>query len=121
MGRLDDEITKAGLRKRFESFGPVVDVSVHFRERGYVSSLFALLYFLKIILFSSTMYDIISAIITVSSLFCITPMRTEPWSTVMTIHLYLNTIYVLEVVDPFADPSTLILVRNYIINISYIC
>lgn len=34
MGRLDEGITKADLRRRFEIFGPVVDISVHFRERG---------------------------------------------------------------------------------------
>lgn len=34
VGRLDENITKADLRKRFENFGPVVDISVHLRERG---------------------------------------------------------------------------------------
>jgi len=36
VGRLDEGITKADLRKRFENFGPVIDISLHFRERGYV-------------------------------------------------------------------------------------
>ncbi|CAK9806843.1 Peroxisome proliferator-activated receptor gamma coactivator-related protein 1 [Anthophora quadrimaculata] len=30
----DEGITKADLRRRFEVFGPVVDISVHFREHG---------------------------------------------------------------------------------------
>ncbi|XP_015597139.1 serine/arginine repetitive matrix protein 2 isoform X2 [Cephus cinctus] len=34
VGRLDEGITKAELRRRFEVFGPVVDISVHFREHG---------------------------------------------------------------------------------------
>ncbi|KAG7200971.1 hypothetical protein KM043_003329 [Ampulex compressa] len=34
VGRLDEGITKADLRRRFEVFGPVVDISVHFREHG---------------------------------------------------------------------------------------
>ncbi|XP_031848169.1 uncharacterized protein LOC116433801 isoform X2 [Nomia melanderi] len=34
VGRLEEGITKADLRKRFEAFGPVVDISVHFREHG---------------------------------------------------------------------------------------
>lgn len=34
VGRLDEGITKADLRRRFETFGPVVDISVHFREHG---------------------------------------------------------------------------------------
>lgn len=39
MGRLKEGITKAELRRRFEAFGPVVDISIHFRERGLVSIL----------------------------------------------------------------------------------
>jgi len=38
VGGLDEGITKADLRKRFEVFGPVTNISVHFRERGYVFS-----------------------------------------------------------------------------------
>ncbi|XP_017759100.1 PREDICTED: NK-tumor recognition protein [Eufriesea mexicana] len=34
VGRLDEGITKADLRRRFETFGPVVDISIHFREHG---------------------------------------------------------------------------------------
>ncbi|XP_048265757.1 NK-tumor recognition protein isoform X5 [Bombus terrestris] len=34
VGRLDEAITKADLRRRFEIFGPVVDISIHFREHG---------------------------------------------------------------------------------------
>ncbi|XP_015430145.1 PREDICTED: NK-tumor recognition protein [Dufourea novaeangliae] len=34
VGRLEEGITKADLRRRFENFGPVVDISVHFREHG---------------------------------------------------------------------------------------
>lgn len=46
VGRIDEGITKSDLRKRFEIFGPVEDISVHFREHGYVSSLiFTLHYF----------------------------------------------------------------------------
>jgi len=36
VGCLDEGITKADLRKRFEVFGPVTNVSVHLREDGYV-------------------------------------------------------------------------------------
>ncbi|KAJ8667095.1 hypothetical protein QAD02_008757 [Eretmocerus hayati] len=35
VGRLKDSITKAELRRRFENFGPVVDISIHFREKGH--------------------------------------------------------------------------------------
>ncbi|OXU18359.1 hypothetical protein TSAR_013472 [Trichomalopsis sarcophagae] len=35
VGRLKEGITKAELRRRFEAFGPVVDISIHFRERGH--------------------------------------------------------------------------------------
>lgn len=34
VGRLAEGITKADLRRRFEAFGPVVDISMHFREHG---------------------------------------------------------------------------------------
>ncbi|KYN34232.1 Peroxisome proliferator-activated receptor gamma coactivator-related protein 1 [Trachymyrmex septentrionalis] len=34
VGRIDEGITKSDLRKRFEIFGPVEDISVHFREHG---------------------------------------------------------------------------------------
>lgn len=34
VGRIDEGTTKAHLRARFEVFGPIVDISVHFRERG---------------------------------------------------------------------------------------
>ncbi|XP_078034696.1 uncharacterized protein LOC144468821 [Augochlora pura] len=34
VGRLEEGISKTDLRRRFESFGPVVDISVHFREHG---------------------------------------------------------------------------------------
>ncbi|XP_057340127.1 uncharacterized protein LOC130677396 isoform X3 [Microplitis mediator] len=34
VGRIDEGITKADLRKRFEAFGPVLDISLHFREHG---------------------------------------------------------------------------------------
>ncbi|XP_076669360.1 uncharacterized protein LOC143369380 isoform X1 [Andrena cerasifolii] len=34
VGRLEEGIAKADLRRRFENFGPVVDISVHFREHG---------------------------------------------------------------------------------------
>ncbi|XP_044593657.1 uncharacterized protein DDB_G0287625 isoform X2 [Cotesia glomerata] len=34
VGRIDEGITKADLRKRFEAFGPVTDISLHFREHG---------------------------------------------------------------------------------------
>ncbi|KYN08348.1 Peroxisome proliferator-activated receptor gamma coactivator-related protein 1 [Cyphomyrmex costatus] len=34
VGRIDEGITKSDLRKRFEVFGPVEDISVHFREHG---------------------------------------------------------------------------------------
>ena len=37
VGRIEEGITKADLRTRFEKFGPISDISVHFRERGYVS------------------------------------------------------------------------------------
>ncbi|XP_024888134.1 uncharacterized protein LOC112465010 isoform X7 [Temnothorax curvispinosus] len=34
VGRINEGITKTDLRRRFEAFGPIVDVSLHFRERG---------------------------------------------------------------------------------------
>ncbi|XP_063989416.1 serine/arginine repetitive matrix protein 2 isoform X2 [Diachasmimorpha longicaudata] len=34
VGRLEDGITKLELRRRFEAFGPVCDISLHFREHG---------------------------------------------------------------------------------------
>ncbi|XP_076176418.1 uncharacterized protein LOC143151298 isoform X3 [Ptiloglossa arizonensis] len=34
VGRLDDGITNADLRRRFEIFGSIVDISIHFREHG---------------------------------------------------------------------------------------
>ncbi|XP_043276735.1 uncharacterized protein srl isoform X2 [Venturia canescens] len=34
VGRLCENTTKADLRRRFEAFGPVLDISVHFREHG---------------------------------------------------------------------------------------
>lgn len=34
VGRLEEGISKVDLRRRFEVFGPVVDISVHFREHG---------------------------------------------------------------------------------------
>jgi len=37
VGRIEEGTSKAELRRRFEMFGPIVDISVHFREHGYVS------------------------------------------------------------------------------------
>jgi len=34
VGRIEEGISKADLRLRFQQFGPIVDISVHFRERG---------------------------------------------------------------------------------------
>ncbi|XP_063237736.1 uncharacterized protein LOC134539545 isoform X2 [Bacillus rossius redtenbacheri] len=34
VGRIDEGTTKADLRRRFEVFGNIVDISVHFREHG---------------------------------------------------------------------------------------
>ncbi|XP_046993199.1 formin-J isoform X2 [Schistocerca americana] len=34
VGRIDEGTSKAQLRKRFEVFGPIIDISVHFREHG---------------------------------------------------------------------------------------
>jgi len=34
VGRIDEGTTKADLRTRFQQFGSIVDISVHFRERG---------------------------------------------------------------------------------------
>jgi hypothetical protein len=37
VGRIEEGTSKAELRRRFEVFGRIVDISVHFREHGYVS------------------------------------------------------------------------------------
>nr|CAD7589279.1 unnamed protein product [Timema genevievae] len=34
VGRIEEGTTKAELRRRFEAFGPIIDISVHFREHG---------------------------------------------------------------------------------------
>lgn len=34
VGKIAEGTTRADLRRRFEVFGPVVDVSLHFRDRG---------------------------------------------------------------------------------------
>ena len=34
VGGIDEGTLKSDLRTRFEAFGPIVDISVHFRERG---------------------------------------------------------------------------------------
>lgn len=34
IGRISEGTTKAELRARFEKYGTIVDISVHFRERG---------------------------------------------------------------------------------------
>lgn len=34
VGRIEEGTTKADLRQRFEVFGPIVDISVHFRDHG---------------------------------------------------------------------------------------
>lgn len=34
VGRIDEGTSKAELRRRFEPFGPIIDISVHFREHG---------------------------------------------------------------------------------------
>lgn len=34
VGRLTEGTTKADLRHRFEVFGEIIDISVHFREHG---------------------------------------------------------------------------------------
>ena len=40
VGKIAEGSTRADLRRRFEIFGPVIDISLHFRERGYISPLF---------------------------------------------------------------------------------
>ena len=34
VGKITEGTTRADLRKRFEVFGPIVEISVHFRDRG---------------------------------------------------------------------------------------
>ena len=34
VGKIDEGTLKADLRNRFQTFGPIIDVSIHFRERG---------------------------------------------------------------------------------------
>lgn len=34
VGRIDSETTRRDLRRRFERFGPIEEVSVHFRDEG---------------------------------------------------------------------------------------
>ena len=34
VGKISENTTRADLRKRFEVFGPIVEISVHFRDRG---------------------------------------------------------------------------------------
>jgi len=34
VGQIEEGMTKAQLRERFQAFGPIVDISLHFRERG---------------------------------------------------------------------------------------
>jgi RNA recognition motif-containing protein len=36
VGRIPSSYTRRDLRRKFESFGEITDVSVHFREHGYV-------------------------------------------------------------------------------------
>lgn len=36
VGRIPEDTTKAELRRRFEVFGPIVDINLHFREHAYV-------------------------------------------------------------------------------------
>lgn len=35
IGRIEEGMTNAKLRERFSVFGPIVDISLHFREYGY--------------------------------------------------------------------------------------
>ena len=35
VGKISEGTTRADIRKRFEVFGPVDEISVHFRDRGY--------------------------------------------------------------------------------------
>ena len=34
VGKIAEGTTRADLRKRFEVFGPILEISVHFRDRG---------------------------------------------------------------------------------------
>lgn len=34
VGRIPEDTTKAELRRRFEVFGPIVDINLHFREHA---------------------------------------------------------------------------------------
>lgn len=36
IGRITEGTTKADLRRRFQKYGTIVDISVHFREHGWV-------------------------------------------------------------------------------------
>lgn len=40
IGQISEGTTKAELRGRFEKYGTIVDISLHFRDRGYVSIIF---------------------------------------------------------------------------------
>ncbi|XP_025072908.1 protein PF14_0175-like [Pogonomyrmex barbatus] len=55
VGQIAEGITKADLRRRFEVFGPVVDISIHFRERGYVSLIIFTVRFIYLVLFLITL------------------------------------------------------------------
>ena len=34
VGRIPEDTTKAELRRRFEVFGPIVDINLHFRDHA---------------------------------------------------------------------------------------
>ena len=38
VGRIPSDYTRWDLRRKFETFGEITDVSVHFREHGWVNS-----------------------------------------------------------------------------------
>lgn len=36
VGRIEEGMTNSKLRERFSAFGPIIDISLHFREFGLV-------------------------------------------------------------------------------------
>ena len=37
VGKISEGTTRADLRQRFEVFGPILEISLHFRDRGWVN------------------------------------------------------------------------------------
>ena len=110
VGRIEEGMTSAKLRKRFSIFGPIIDISLHFREYGWVVVIIIIFFSKKVFqVFIEIKINIEFLVIIMDLLRTRTrQMHMMPLNMATMIHHCHDTICVSEVVEDFAKKNMLI-------------